>query len=129
MIFAKVNCQRKDEDKIGREIPMMPKGQLPRRPPPSPPQGVKYFVDDDPGYEAWLRSNPGGYVINTGRAPDKHYLVMHRAGCKTISGQQPFGSSWTRTSSKACASTIRELDEWAKDNTNSVSGRCGTCAP
>jgi hypothetical protein len=57
--------------------------------------GVEHFVDDDSGYSDWLVRHPDDFVINTGRTPTAAYLVMHRAGCGTISGRPASGETFT----------------------------------
>ena len=45
-------------------------------------------VEDNNGdgaYLAWLRANPAGYVLNTGRTHPPEYMVLHRANCPSIS--------------------------------------------
>lgn len=37
------------------------------------------FIDDDPGYLAWITAHPDGYVLNCERAPSPRYLMLHLA--------------------------------------------------
>ncbi len=30
---------------------------------------IQQFIDDENGYEDWVRDHPGGYVVNTHRTP------------------------------------------------------------
>ena len=87
------------------------------------------FIDDDAGYRDWLRGHPGGYVVNSTRPPSRSYLVLHRASCDPIRDRPDFGESFTTTSSKACANTTWELDQWARDEIHGELSRCGTCEP
>ena len=88
------------------------------------------FADDDAGYEAWLRDHPRGFVVNCERNPRAAYLMLHRAGCHTISGAPTAGATWTAGGYiKVCADTPGELDLWAQDATSGLPRRCGACAP
>lgn len=104
-------------------------GLLPHRPRPERVVGVDQFVDDDAGYEAWLRKHPAGFVVNAWRVPDSSYLKLHRASCATINGRPTNGESWTTTTSKTCATTIAVLDAWARGVAGEVPDRCGSCQP
>ncbi len=61
------------------------------------------FRDDDAGYLAWLAAYPDGYVINVARNHSAPAARTHRAGCRTISGQNPRGGPWTGPYVKVCA--------------------------
>lgn len=88
------------------------------------------FVDDDLGYEFWLRGHPTGYVVNCDRNPRASYLMLHRASCHTINGAPARGDTWTAAGyMKVCADTIAELEAWARAETAAVPQRCGSCAP
>ena len=79
---------------------------------------ISPFVDDDAGYEAWLRVNPGGYVVNTYLGtPSAMYLKVHRSSCRTISGYPP---SWyvvdrQRLRKETAAPVVGELAVWARE--------------
>ncbi len=87
------------------------------------------FVDDEPGYTAWLGAHPNGYVLNCDRTPRADYVMLHRASCPTISGTPPRGSTWTRTYRKVCAETANELVVWASTETGGSTQRCHACSP
>ena len=88
------------------------------------------FADDDAGYEAWLHMHPRGFILNCERNPRAAYLMLHRAGCHTISGAPSAGVTWTAGGYiKVCADTLAELDSWAEGATSGLPQRCGTCAP
>jgi hypothetical protein len=83
------------------------------------------FVDDDPGYLDWVARNPYGYVINTGRTPTASYLMLHRAGCGSITGRPARGSTFTGDYAKVCGDRV-ELEGFARQ----LGGRaqpCGLC--
>jgi hypothetical protein len=83
---------------------------------------MQHFVDDDAGYQQWLTIQPGGFVINTYRAPTAAYLVLHRSACKTISGRPARGSGFTGEYSKVCG-TREELERFA----GSLGGEAKPC--
>jgi hypothetical protein len=87
--------------------------------------GVERFVDDDPGYLDWLAGHPDGFVINTGRTPTAAYLMLHRAGCGTISGRPARGTTFTGDYAKVCGDR-RELEEFA-DQLEGHAPPCGLC--
>lgn len=87
------------------------------------------FVDDDTGYEQWLREHPSGYVLNCERRPKANYLVLHRARCHTISGTPARGDNWTIALMKVVADTAPQLEAWARAETGGGVQRCGTCVP
>src|ERR1700746_2835087 len=64
--------------------------------------GMERFIDNDPGYLDWLARHPDGFVINTGRTPSAAYLMLHRAGCGTISGAPARGTTFTGDYVKVC---------------------------
>ncbi len=90
---------------------------------------VSLFMDDDAGYLTWIRTNPGGSVVNCSREPGAAYLKLHRATCHTISGEPARGSTWTKDYIKVCAPVVVELAKWAKAKTGGQLQPCGTCHP
>ena len=88
------------------------------------------FVDDDLGYELWLRSHSTGFALNCGRRPKSDYLMLHRATCHTVSGSPTRGDTWTTSVyMKVTASSIAELEAWALVETGGQVRRCGSCVP
>ena len=85
------------------------------------------FVDDDAGYLAWLTANPAGYVLNTTRSPHRDYLMLHRAGCRYISGDD--GRCWTVNYAKVCGPSTVLLDTWAEHRVGGEADRCAFCQP
>ncbi len=90
---------------------------------------VAFFVDDDPGYLAWLVAHPDGFVLNTYAHLSAGYLVLHQAGCRTINRELARGKSWTAQYGKACADTVAQLVSWAAHETTGTPHACGTCQP
>ncbi len=89
--------------------------------------GVVVFKDDDPGYLAWLRAHPAGFVVNCGRQPAPSYLKLHRADCSFISGRPTRGAKWTDQYLKACATSVKALREWATVATGGELSDCRQC--
>jgi hypothetical protein len=87
--------------------------------------GMQRFVDDDRGYQDWLDRHPDGFVINTGRAPNAAYLVLHRASCGTITGKPARGTTFTGEYTKVCGER-NELEEFASD-LGGHAHPCGLC--
>jgi hypothetical protein len=83
------------------------------------------FIDDDAGYRAWLAANSGGFVLNTTRSPRADYLMLHRAGCRHISGDDT--RSWTKNYAKVCGPSQALLDEWATSTVSCAADRCPFC--
>lgn len=87
---------------------------------------TKLFIDDDPGYLAWLEAHPSGVVINTWSRPIPSYLVLHRAACRTI-GRTQGNRSLTHTYAKVCADTSEELFAWARSAMGGLPRLCQIC--
>ena len=83
---------------------------------------MRHFVDDDAGYQQWLSNEPDGFVINTYRSPSSAYMVLHRATCKTISGQPARGTTFMGEYSKVCG-TREELQRFS----GSLGGEARPC--
>ena len=91
--------------------------------------GVGEFRDDDAGYVARLGAHPDGYVVNIARSYSATQARVHRAGCRTISGENPHGGPWTGPYVKVCADDLAALDEWAGIEAGKPIRRCGACHP
>ncbi|MCW2690930.1 MAG: hypothetical protein JWR37_5820, partial [Mycobacterium sp.] len=90
---------------------------------------AREFRDDDAGYLAWLATHPDGYLINIARGHNATQARVHHAGCRTISGQNPRGGTWTGPYVKVCAEHLAELEQWAIDQVGEPIPRCGSCHP
>jgi hypothetical protein len=87
--------------------------------------GMQRFVDDDRGYLDWLDHHPDGFVVNTGRTPSAAYLMLHRAGCGTITGKPARGTTFTGEYAKVCGGR-NELEEFAR-HLGGHAQPCGLC--
>jgi len=72
---------------------------------------IRRFVDDDPGYVAWLAAHPLGFVLNTFPHVTASYLVLHRAKCRTVNRPLSDDRCWThsgatRVPSARCPTTL-----------------------
>lgn len=85
------------------------------------------FVDDDEAYLKWVRTWPGGYVLNCERKPNPNYLMLHRADCDTITEPGSLKTTWTTSYIKVCSTDREELRAWAKERTDSVPTVCRAC--
>jgi hypothetical protein len=88
---------------------------------------VTRFDQNDRGYLDWLAVNPNGYVINIERSVSGSDARLHRASCRTISGQPSRGNTWTGPYIKVCSNDIAALDGWATEATGAPIRRCGIC--
>jgi len=91
--------------------------------------GPLVFRDDDAGYLNWLVAHPNGHVINIARNHSATTSRVHRADCRTISGQNPHKGPWTGPYIKVCAEQLADLLQWAADNVREPISPCGTCNP
>lgn len=87
---------------------------------------VSWFVDDDAGYLDWLTDHSGGYVLNTAAKPTASYLLLHRAGCRSVN-RPTSGRRWTHLYGKACASSFAALVAWAQRETGGATKSCRLC--
>jgi hypothetical protein len=90
---------------------------------------VRVFIDDDAGYVAWLTEHDRGFVINIQRSLNPSDARLHRANCRTVTGQPTRGKVWTGPYIKVCADQLSQLDRWAGQLTGSAISRCGICLP
>jgi hypothetical protein len=89
---------------------------------------VRFFIDDDAAYLAWLEANPNGFVVNSARTPKAGYLKLHRASCATLHTEGT--SNWTTTSYiKTCADNPQALETWARTIADGVLDPCPACKP
>ncbi len=92
------------------------------------------FDGDDSSYLQWLQSNPHGYVVNMRRRFDPDYVVLHRAGCSSITrypmmDKNPGGFT-ERNYRKLCGASIASLQGHLSEITNKrqpFSKRCSLC--
>jgi len=80
-----------------------------------------------PGTSHGWRRTPTGFVVNTTRSPQRDYLMLHRASCRHISGDQ--GKRWTDQYVKVCGPSTALLEEWAAEEVGGEALPCGWCQP
>jgi Family of unknown function (DUF6308) len=95
----------------------------------SPEGSLQLFRDNDRGYLRWLNEHPRGFVLNAARTPRANYLILHRATCRTISGQPARGGPWTGPFIKVCADDPLEIAAWTGATVAAAPRRCRTCRP
>lgn len=94
---------------------------------------LQIFHTHDVPYLAWLARHLNGYVLNTRRAFDPSYLVLHRATCRTIgrpnraTHPDPFtGNNYI----KVCSTRVGDLLGWIfRKGGGGFSRRCLICRP
>ena len=95
--------------------------------------GAIIYSGDDEAYFAWLRKNPYGFVVNGRRNKfDPDYLVLHRAGCPSISREINDGRYTERSYLKICAAQRGELKDYLSRKTGRKDGfskECRLCHP
>lgn len=88
------------------------------------PRPLVAFVDDDPGYLAWIAANPDGFVLNARRRPTLAEPTLHRATCRWVSeGERP----WTADHAKICAPNASAIEAWAASVIFGDLDRCHHC--
>ncbi len=91
------------------------------------------FRNNDLKYLAWIAEHPDGFVLNVRSSPDRKYVILHRAGCYSISNDKQAPGAFTgRNYRKICANSVAELHLAAKRegrSDGSFSKRCGFCRP
>jgi hypothetical protein len=98
-------------------------------------QALHHFESDEPGYLAWIRNNPDGYVLNLNRRPKHNYLVLHRASCRDIcirssrrGAEQFTGGNYA----KLCATDVESIAAWIREKVPTALGfssLCKRCRP
>ena len=78
------------------------------------------FADDDVAYLDWVRTWPGGYVLNCDRSPSPNYLMLHRAHCDHITEAGSLKTTWTTSYIKVCSTDRNELKAWANECTSNI---------
>jgi hypothetical protein len=90
---------------------------------------IERFDRDDEGYIRWVTVNPDGFVLNLPRPRGRSGLMLHRAGCPTITGEPTRGQSWTADYVKLCSGEKWRLDDWATQELGARPPRCQICSP
>lgn len=90
---------------------------------------VALFDRDDEAYLQWVLSNADGFVLNFPRGGGQHGTVLHRADCRTITGEPARGEQWTADYLKLCSGEKWRLDDWAERELGARPPRCHFCSP
>ena len=91
---------------------------------------MQAFYRQDEEYLNWLDGHQRGFVVNALRNLDPSYLMLHRASRGTISGTPARGNTWTNGDYiKTCGDTIRDLEEWGRQETSGTLQPCKLCRP
>ncbi len=93
---------------------------------------AQLFISDK-GYADWLAKQPEGYVANLRKTLSPHYIVLHKANCRTISASRyPEGAMTERDYRKLGAADVDDILAWIRGNIDGANGltkRCGRCCP
>src|SRR5262249_45621210 len=87
------------------------------------------FRDDDAGYLRWLRAHPAGFALTGTHSVSPSYLMLPRAGCRTITGRPTAGTVWTRDYIKVCADRRCDLEQWILSRLGVHPTLCQICRP
>jgi hypothetical protein len=83
--------------------------------------------DDEAGYLRWVKTNPGGFVINAPKRRGAEQDMLHRASCVFIT--TPKHTNYTTTSyKKVCSPDRKELVDWGASY-SSTFRLCKHCKP
>ncbi|MGD9715398.1 MAG: hypothetical protein AB7V46_25600 [Thermomicrobiales bacterium] len=86
------------------------------------------FIHDDDAYFAWLAAHRRGFVVNCHHPPTPRYLMLHRAACAELARHRQHGGTTDRYI-KVCATTVRELEQWAGKDVHGSLRVCPRCRP
>lgn len=90
---------------------------------------IERFDRDDEGYLRWVVANPDGFVLNLPRSGGISETRLHRADCRTITGEPARGETWTGDYLKLASGEKWRLDDWATEELGSAPVRCPICSP
>ena len=89
--------------------------------------GAHEYRDDDDGYRAWLKTHPGGYVINIQRSHSPVDSFLHDASCSALIAHLDRDVQLTGPYVKVCEVALPALEKWAADNVGGPVEPCGIC--
>lgn len=92
-------------------------------------RAIRSFLDDDPGYLAWVAEHGDGFVVNADRTLSPNSLVLHRAACSCIGGPARSGRARTANHRKVCSSDLEVLVDWCRHDIGNDPGCCHRCRP
>jgi hypothetical protein len=90
---------------------------------------IRSFLDDDPGYLAWVTGHGDGFVVNADRTLSPNSLTLHRAACSSIGGPARPGRTRTANYRKVCSSDVDALVDWCRTDIGTDPGSCHRCRP
>ncbi|HXQ75682.1 MAG TPA: hypothetical protein VN791_04235 [Acidimicrobiales bacterium] len=90
---------------------------------------IRSFLDDDPGYLAWVTGHGDGFVVNADRTLSPNSLILHRAACSFIGGPTRPGRTRTANYRKVCSSDVDALVTWCRTDIGTDPGCCHRCRP
>ncbi len=86
------------------------------------------FMDEDRAYLSWVTHHRSGFVLDCGRKPSKHHLMLHRATCPSIKHSATKKTHWTTGQHmKACSLDSEELKAWAREQADAEPSDCDSC--
>jgi hypothetical protein len=88
---------------------------------------VKHYVDSEDEYLNWIKSTPGGFVVNCERNPSSKYVVLHKATCGSINSGKRTNYT-TGSYSKMYSDNQEDLRKWVERHGGSLQP-CGMCKP
>ena len=88
---------------------------------------MKIFDKSEDAYIAWVGANPSGFVANVNRdSTVPQYPIAHKASHKTMWSTKS-GNFTTGDYTKACSTSLEELEGYAKLKYRRNISYCGTC--
>lgn len=89
--------------------------------------GAHEYRDDDDGYRDWLKTHPGGYVINIQRSHSPIDGFLHNASCSALITQLDRDVSLTGPYVKVCGEALPTVEKWEADYVDGSLEPCGIC--
>lgn len=93
------------------------------------------FENNDDKYQAWLNSNPSGFILSFKKTSPDKFMALHRGICYSISKydkRHAYGAFTEGEYIKVCSDTIAKLDDWISHNLSKeakITRRCKKCNP
>ena len=88
------------------------------------------IINDDAAYLSWMQRHRDGFVLATRRKATRRNTLLHRATCPEIRSSKSKRTHWTTGQRvKACSPDLRELQEWALEETGAEAKACEQCVP
>ncbi len=95
---------------------------------------MEIFDRNDNKYFEWMNNHSSGFVVNTLRAQNSKYFLLHKSKCYHITNMngRTEGAFTERNYIKLCSDDINELKSWFITNNLRFPGNfdeCRTCSP